>query len=339
MTVTVTKPQINIREELSSLKKKTGIKGEELLRANTVSDVYTSINPVMFRNIFINGDFRFSQRGTYTSATAIGSTYYLDRWSHNLSGGVTITHKLNQTLPDGTKANTALLTQTSTGYFSIAQWIEDYAYLAGKNITISFWAKTNIPCSFSHYNGVAQWSPPWQLTPDGVWRYYTWTTYNGATAGSFRPEIWSNSSTTSAGSYLEVANMQLEVGTVATPFERRPHTIEETMCKRYYQYDSNDGGAYVHLLSGTYVGSSSSYIMKQFPVTMRTTPTITFSAANTFLCDGNQTLTPSAIAGSGWTNNRSARISATVSGANGGQSFFLAGAGTGTCRINYDAEM
>ena len=71
MTVSVSKPALNLREELSALKKPSGPKGEELLRTNNISEVYTSINPVMFRNRIINGDFRFSQRGTYTSATTI----------------------------------------------------------------------------------------------------------------------------------------------------------------------------------------------------------------------------------------------------------------------------
>ena len=73
MTVTVSKPQLNLREELSALKKKSGIKGEELLRANTADDVYSLLNTTMFRNRVINGDMRIDQRNVGAAVSRLGN--------------------------------------------------------------------------------------------------------------------------------------------------------------------------------------------------------------------------------------------------------------------------
>lgn len=75
MTVTVTKPQINVRDELSTLKKKTGIKGEELLRANSAEDAYAVLNPVMFKNRVINAGLTVSQRFGDASVPLVGNVY------------------------------------------------------------------------------------------------------------------------------------------------------------------------------------------------------------------------------------------------------------------------
>ena len=76
MTVSVSKPQLNLREELSALKKKSGIKGEELLRANTTSDVYNAIGGLStHRNKVINGDMAISQRVGDNAFSLVGNVF------------------------------------------------------------------------------------------------------------------------------------------------------------------------------------------------------------------------------------------------------------------------
>ena len=62
------------------------------------------------------------------------------------------------------------------------------------------------------------------LTTDGVWNS---SAYYGVTSQT------NIVSTSSATWYL--TGVQLEVGTVATPFEFRPHGTELILCQRYYE--------------------------------------------------------------------------------------------------------
>ena len=86
MTVKVSKPAINVREELADLKKPTGIAGEAMLRAETPQEQQALLG-IGRRNVLINGDMRVAQRGTSSSGLGVGATVYLlDRFSMETSG-------------------------------------------------------------------------------------------------------------------------------------------------------------------------------------------------------------------------------------------------------------
>ena len=75
-----------------------------------------------------------------------------------------------------------------------------------------------------------------------------------------------------------IKDIQVEEGTIATPFERRSYGEELTRCQRYYQQlgstDANLGGDYAMLPGYTYYNGqriATSYVSN---VKMRTTPTI-----------------------------------------------------------------
>ena len=68
------------------------------------------------------------------------------------------------------------------------------------------------------------------------------------------------------GATFYVTGVQLEVGSVATPFERRPYGTELALCQRYYQ----NGGA---SLCGTTEGTTIYSFQIQFLQEMRTAPT------------------------------------------------------------------
>lgn len=70
-----------------------------------------------------------------------------------------------------------------------------------------------------------------------------------------------------------LSNPQLEAGSVATPFERRPYGTELALCQRYFQAASTAGQ-----LAGTYwLGVSDAFHVPQIalPVVMRASPTMT----------------------------------------------------------------
>jgi len=72
---------------------------------------------------------------------------------------------------------------------------------------------------------------------------------------------------------ITATNIQLELGTVATPFEHRPVGLELGLCQRYYQKVGGPAGNYCAI---TGVGAYTA-VPVFFVIEMRATPTVTFS--------------------------------------------------------------
>ena len=84
-----------------------------------------------------------------------------------------------------------------------------------------------------------------------------------------------------SGATFYITGVQLEEGSVATPFEHRQYGQELALCQRYYEV----GGSNViislpNLSSGAYDNGTSMYGFQQFIVAKRTTPTVTESSAS-----------------------------------------------------------
>lgn len=90
--------------------------------------------------------------------------------------------------------------------------------------------------------------------------------------------------TGTAGSNLTIefntgtmTKVQLEAGTNVSAFERRPITLEQAICQRYYQQ------VYAGLLFLASTGGAQQSVNWSFPVLMRTTPTVAVFAAGSAL--------------------------------------------------------
>jgi len=152
MTVKVSKPAINVREELADLRKPTGVAGEAMLRAETPQEQFNLIGAGR-RNLVINGGMQVSQRGNATGITTntFGGP---DRWKVWTNIGAI---SLNQSTdaPDGFSNSleidiTTAGTVASSTYFQTAYKIEaqdvqhlSYGSSTAKDITLSFWVKSN----------------------------------------------------------------------------------------------------------------------------------------------------------------------------------------------------
>lgn len=149
------------------------------------------------RNRIINGNFQINQRG-YVSGTAIAaSTWGHDRWrGSSITGGATYTFV--QGSPD------TLITITAG---NLQQVIEG-ANIEGGTYVLS-----------------------WQGTALGR---------NNASGGFVASPVILTGITAGANLTVEFQNgtlgkVQLEAGTIPTPFERRPIGLELSLCYRYYQ--------------------------------------------------------------------------------------------------------
>ena len=298
MTIKVSKPAINIREELADLKQDTGLKGQELMRANTAEEVRTAISAGR-KNMIINGGFDVAQRGTTGTCSTDNYGQYLsvDRWSLYYNGSTVAQTEVN--IPDGTnslvKAAKVTVSSTTDERPWFSQRIEHGSKLLNnKTVSLSFWGRgnTTLDAKFrfrfqDNATAAANVVNGWSVTDDGYeftltseWIKYEWTgvlvdtSVNNTRVLDLVADA--PSATWSSGDWMEITQVQLEVGSVATEFEHRSYGEELLLCQRYYQYGST---------SSTYCGFSngSSQVYFTVPLTtpLRASPTLTRSGSGT----------------------------------------------------------
>ena len=280
MAVKFTKPEINVREKLAELDKPSGIAGEAMLRAETPQEQQALIG-VGRRNILINGDFQVSQRGDYSSASnLVESTYFVDRWRTRNSNSMTAT-KTHST-------RKVALNQTSagTGSIRIDQKVEiiDNEQYTDKYMTLSADIKSNDPNAriAVYHQG---WDPKsTQHSGGGGWERLTLTFWTGTlvTGNEFSIQLGIDGDSSAnvsiaAGAYVEIKNVQLEFGKVATPFEHRSYGEELALCKRYFQnvYNGQCFGS-ANTTTRMRINAPLSPTMRADPTVARVAGTITF---------------------------------------------------------------
>ena len=160
MTVKVTKPAINVREELADLRKPTGVAGEAMLRAETPQEQFNLIGAGR-RNLVINGDMRIAQRGT--SATGVvGSGYYTnDRMQLGCTTNASGTYTLSQSTDAPAGFNNSFKLDCTTANSNPNQLrfnynVEghdvshlNYASSNAQTLTLSFWVKSNVTGTYT----------------------------------------------------------------------------------------------------------------------------------------------------------------------------------------------
>jgi hypothetical protein len=227
-----------------------------------------------FRNRIINGNFDFWQRGTSTTAT--GNTYLADRWLSACSTGGTVSQETSS-LPTGSRYAWKFVASASNSFLQMGQQIEYGNCIDFQNttVTISFMARAVTATAGSTalifrtrtiagVDGVCVFTGTnvdSALTLTTSWTRYTVTRTLPATFGSLSLEFVLGSHVSGDG--IMLAQVQIEPGPVATPFEQRPIGTELALCQRYF-YQSQG-----------VLNASPTTGAVYLPVTMRTIPTVT----------------------------------------------------------------
>jgi len=284
MTVKITRPSIDIRGTLDELNKPSGIAGNAMLAAETPQEQFNLIGAGR-RNLIINGGFDVWQRGT--SFTPTGADYMADRWFMGGGDYACTATKQASTLPDGSEVNTMRISYTASGtnYIDLYQGIENFKALSGKTVTLSCWIKTNISSLSYRQYSTQQFGSV--AVADGQWHKLVSTVQLGAITGVNRgansPFFGPTSGgtiVTKSGDYFEITQFQLELGSVATPFEHRSYGEELALCQRYYCQSYESGtlagsvtyeGALFRYLDGTHNWATFPF---QFPTPMRLKPSM-----------------------------------------------------------------
>jgi len=210
-------------------------------------------------------------------------------------------------------------TVTSTDLITTLQGIEGYnvadlnfGTANAKTITLSFWAYSSLTGTFAGSvigtNGSTfrSYVFTFSIASANTWTYITVTipgdtttfsynTTNGqglalsfnlgcgsnyqTTAGSWTSSNYYSTSgaqniVSTNGATFYITGVQLEVGSVATPYQFNTYSDQLEQCQRYFYLING-----TFLATGAWSSSTACFYSGQFPITMRTTPTLALSAA------------------------------------------------------------
>jgi len=195
-------------------------------------------------NWIINGDMLISERGSYTSATAISANIYsIDRWKSRVNTVTATVQSITTAQPEVLAQTYSIkyaATSTATGSLGGYQAVEYHQYFQGKTLTFSAWVKSNSSeARLFIFNGSAFDGFSSSHSGSGNWEKLTVTCDLNAAATELRAYAAITSSvggtvSISSGDYIEFTGAKLEFGSEATEFVPRPINIELQLCQRYF---------------------------------------------------------------------------------------------------------
>ena len=214
-----------------------------------------SLGAFSHRNKIINGKMNIAQRGT--GFTDPNDVYTLDRWKINVDSltGAAWSVSQDTTAQDainyGNLLRYSVTTVGSMTFADIRQPIEDVRTLQGKQVTVSFLLRygavgktitARLEQNFGSGGSAQVITTVFTATGStdaGFTRYsgtVTLPSVAGKTIGAGNSlALVLKLTAPNAGDYVDVTHVQLEEGSVATPFEQRPIGTELALCRRYYE--------------------------------------------------------------------------------------------------------
>jgi hypothetical protein len=245
------------------------------------------------RNRIINGGMGIDQRNsgssqTFTAAAALA--YSVDRWYGYCTGAnVTGQRVAGSGSTQYRYQFTGAASVTAIGFGQRIEAANSYS-LAGQTATLAVDISNSLLTSVTwtaYYANTTDTfgtlaSPTKTQIATGTFtvsstltRYQTQISVPAAATTGI--EVLFTVAAQTSGTWV-IGNVQLESGSVATPFEFRPIGYELSLCQRYYNYVQ--GSSQTPTVTGLGVTTTVVSCNAKFPVTMRATPSATVYSYN-----------------------------------------------------------
>ena len=242
------------------------------------------------KNYIINGNFNIWQRGASFTNPSVND-YTADRWQVISVGGgmASVNQILNQDSDQG-RRHLQFTSGTSVTYNEIQQRIERISrFRSSKTYTLSFLAKATSAVSLSAitYENYGDGGSTTLTTTTNHSVTTSWTKFTQQiTLSDYSAKTLGNNNFLGIGFRVnddnltvEIAQVQLEEGSVATDFEYRPIGEELALCQRYYY-------GHVNLVTVPPIYNSTTNLTRRvtfvFPVPMRATPSVNIIVHSNF---------------------------------------------------------
>lgn len=257
-----------------------------------------------YRNALINGDMRIAQRGTSFSLDD-EAVYTLDRWICNTgpNGAATISqvqHDFDTFLDDHARMLRWQQTTAADVQPALKQRIEGVRRFHGRTVTISFTARVStgtlsvLPALRQIFGTGGSPSAANQKNAPAVTVTTTATRFsrtltldplttetvgtNGDDALELLFALPASSTFT-----MDITDIQVESGSAAHRFERRPAGLERALCRHYFERLDSDGAGAGKLIGAGWALAAGQADFPLIYAPKRRTPTITVSAGTDFL--------------------------------------------------------
>jgi hypothetical protein len=247
-------------------------------------------SPYVVKNRLINGSMAVDQRNNGSSvsiASGAGNIYTVDRWAGATSGGTATYQRVAG--PTGYQYAMQITGGSGVTQAQLFQRIESSnSYdLASKTVTVSFVTSSTTVTSLNVLvvyptSGQDNWS-------GGYTNIATNTITINSTDTAYSTSFSLPSNVTNGmglifytGSFtsgtLKITGVQLEIGTSATPFERRLYNQELANCQRYYEILGNG-------VTGTWYATTTCQLGMRFSVSKRASPTMALTTTSPQVAD------------------------------------------------------
>ncbi len=347
-------------------KRSVGVDGSVLIADSTQATGLNWAGTMQYagKNKIINGDFSIWQRGTSLSGS---NTYLADRWSNNF-GAASSFSQSRQTFTPGSAPvagyegkyfwrGTVTNAGSETAWY-LNHFIEDVQTLAGQTVTISFWAKADstrlIGVYFNQVFGSGGSTAVNTQIGGTITLTTSWTRHtaavtipsiSGKTVGtnSYVQIFWAGQ--IASGFTVDLWGVQLEAGSVATPFVPAgggSPQAELALCQRYYQRYTNDSAFDDLGYNGRATNSTTIYAVRTPYVPFRTVPSSVDFANVTWITQwGAGTTGISNIALSSYCSADSPLLVFTTTGVTSGSNYIIlsGNVGSGLAYIGLSAEL